>query len=332
MNQFQLKFFKPFCLILILSLGFQLTAFAQGDASKKKDQKSLTGVWDITIESDRGDRNGSLVFRTSESSYTGYIETETGTESELKNILLKNDSVAFDLSVERDGQVIQFEFDTTISGQLMNGNWRAMLNQAEVATGTVTGTRQLELSDFRGYTTDKIGPGWSMKDGILHFDGNKCGDLVTKKEYGDFVLKFDWKISEAGNSGVMYRVSLGDKKPYLSGPEYQILDDDKHKDGKLESHRAGALYALYVPNDKTLNAVGEWNSSKIVLKGNSVQHWLNGKKIVDAELGSKDWNKRVNASKFKNWGKFGKNKKGHVCFQDHGDPVWYRNIIIEPIN
>ena len=332
MNQFQLKFLKPLCLTLILSLGSQLTVLAQDDVSKNKTRNTLMGVWNITIESDRGDRNGKLVFKTNESGFTGNLETETGTESELKNIVLNNDEVAFELSVERDGQQIQFEFDATLSGQLMNGNWRALLNQAEVATGTVTGTRQLELSDFRGYTTEEIGPGWSMKDGILHFDGNKCGDLVTKQEFGDFVLKFDWKISEAGNSGVMYRVSLGDKKPYLSGPEYQILDDDKHKDGKLESHRAGALYALYVPNDKTLNAVGEWNSSKIVLKGNSVQHWLNGKKIVDAELGSEDWNKRVGASKFKNWGKFGKNKKGHVCFQDHGDPVWYRNIIIEPIN
>jgi len=131
---------------------------------------------------------------------------------------------------------------------------------------------------------------------------------------------------------VMYRVSLGDRKPYLTGPEYQVLDDDKHKDGKIESHRSGSLYALYAPQNKKLMPVGQWNTSKIVLNGNDVEHWLNGQKVVAAEIGSADWNEKVADSKFKSWEKFAKNKKGHICFQDHGNPVWYRNIKIKPLD
>lgn len=329
----QIKLFKPLIFALILTVGFQLAAEAQTDAHKQSHKHTLTGVWDISIESDRGDRAGTLVFKNSGSQYTGkYVGTESGNERELTNITIKGDTVAFGFEVEREGQTIEFEFDARLSGQQLKGTWRVFMNEAEAATGAVVGVRQLSLNDFRGYKSKEIGPGWSMKDGILHFDGNKCGDLVTKQEFGDFILEFDWKISEAGNSGVMYRVSLGDKQPYKSGPEYQVLDDDKHKDGKLESHRAGALYALYVPNNKTLKPVGEWNSSKIVLKGNSVQHWLNGKMVVEAEIGSTDWNEKVNASKFKTWEKFGKNSKGHLCFQDHGDPVWYRNITIKSLD
>ncbi|MDA7875177.1 DUF1080 domain-containing protein [bacterium] len=327
------KLLNPIFFVLILTFCFQQITEAQTDAKKNIETPTLNGIWNVAIESDRGNRTGTLVFEKNGSKFAGkYVGTESGTDRELTNITLTDNTVAFGFEVEREGQAIEFEFEARLSGQQMTGTWRVFMNQAEAASGAVTAVRQLELSDFRGYTSKEIGAGWSMKDGILHFDGNKCGDLVTKQEFGNFILEFDWKISEAGNSGVMYRVSLGDKKPYKSGPEYQILDDDKHKDGKLESHRAGALYALYIPNNKTLNPVGQWNSSKIVLNGNSVQHWLNGKKVVEAELGSKDWNEKVNASKFKTWEKFGKNKTGHLCFQDHGDPVWYRNITIKPMD
>ena len=333
MNPMRNKLLNPFFFVLILTFCFQQITEAQTDAKKNIETPTLNGIWNVAIESDRGNRTGTLVFEKNGSKFAGkYVGTESGTDRELTNITLTDNTVAFGFEVEREGQAIEFEFEAKLAGQQMTGTWRVFMNQAEAASGAVTAVRQLELSDFRGYTSKEIGAGWSMNDGILHFDGNKCGDLVTKQEFENFILEFDWKISDAGNSGVMYRVSLGDKKPYKSGPEYQILDDDKHKDGKLESHRAGALYALYIPNNKTLNPVGQWNSSKIVLNGNSVQHWLNGKKVVEAEFGSKDWNEKVNASKFKTWEKFGKNKTGHLCFQDHGDPVWYRNITIKPMD
>ena len=126
----------------------------------------------------------------------------------------------------------------------------------------------------------------------------------------------------------MYGESLGDEAPYLSGPEFQILDDKKHKDGKNEVTSAGALCALYKPVDKNINAVGEWNTARIIIDGDHAQHFLNGKKVLEATFGSSDWKERVAASKFKNWGKFGKNKSGHIAFQDHGNRVFFRKIKI----
>ncbi|MCP4778033.1 MAG: hypothetical protein GY880_27750, partial [Planctomycetaceae bacterium] len=165
---------KPLIFSLILTVGFQLAAEAQTDANKP----TVTGVWDIAIESDRGDRAGTLVFKSSGSQYTGkYVGTESGNEQELTNITVKGDTVAFGFEVEREGQTIEFEFDAQLSGQQMKGTWRVFMNEAEVTSGTVVGVRQLSLNDFRGYKSKEIGPGWSMKDGILHFDGNKCGDL-----------------------------------------------------------------------------------------------------------------------------------------------------------
>lgn len=187
------------------------------------------------------------------------------------------------------------------------------------------------LDAFRGYQKEEVGAGWKIEDGVLAFDGSGGGDLTTVDEFGDFELRFDWKVAEGANSGVMYRVSLGDAAPYLSGPEYQILDDERHADGKAAETSAASLYALYAPQDKVLHPVGEWNEARIVVAGNHVQHWLNGVCVVSAQLHSDDWNQRVAASKFARWQKFGRNPSGHICFQDHGDWVWFRNIRIRRI-
>ncbi|MCH2181654.1 MAG: DUF1080 domain-containing protein [Mariniblastus sp.] len=182
------------------------------------------------------------------------------------------------------------------------------------------------LDHFSGYKNEKVGAGWKCENGVLTFDGSGGGDIVTKESFGDFELTFDWQVAEGANSGVMYRVSMGDGAPYLSGPEYQILDDAKHRDGRNELTSAGSLYGLYKPSGKQLKPVGQWNTAKIVLRGDHVEHWLNGKKVVDVELSSDDWNQRVADSKFANWKKFGKNRTGRICFQDHGDEVAFRNI------
>ena len=185
------------------------------------------------------------------------------------------------------------------------------------------------LDHFRGYKSEKIGKGWKIDGDSLMFDGSGGGDLMTKEKYTDYELMFEWKVTEGANSGVMYRVTTGDNAPYLSGPEFQILDDAKHRDGKKETTSAGSLYALYVPEGKKTKPVGEWNSAKITHKGNLIEHWLNGKKVVSAEIGSDDWNKRVANSKFKNWKKFGASQSGHIALQDHGNKVWFRNIKIK---
>lgn len=239
--------------------------------------------------------------------------------------------------VERDIEIeVQLQDDGSLQGE-----WTVMQDGKETATGGWSATRKVttevlfdgkSMDNFRGYKQEDIGGGWKVEDGTLHFDGSGGGDIITKKEYGSFELTFDWKISEGGNSGVMYRVKQGDKYPFFTGVEYQILDNDKHRDGKKRVTSAGSVYALYQPGDKMPKAVGEWNQSMIVVKGDKVEHWLNGDKVVDIEIGSEQWNEKIAASKFAKWEKFGKSKRGHIAFQDHGDKVWYRDIKIKAMD
>lgn len=186
-----------------------------------------------------------------------------------------------------------------------------------------------KLDKFRGYQGEAIGKGWKVEDDAIHFDGSGGGDLVTREEYENFQLDFEWKVAKGANSGVMYRVSLGDPAPYFSGPEYQILDDAVHGDGKNPLTSAAAIYAMYKPENKTLKPVGEWNTARIVVNGSQVEHWLNGVKVCETDLAGDDWKARYAKSKFSKWEKFGRNSSGHIAFQDHGDKVWYRNITIK---
>jgi hypothetical protein len=188
------------------------------------------------------------------------------------------------------------------------------------------------LDAWRGYSSEEIGAGWKIRDGAIYFDGSGGGDIVSRDEFRDFELTFEWKVAEGANSGVMYRVGLGDEAPFYTGPEYQVLDDQRHADGKNELTSAASLYALYAPKNKRLNPAGEWNSAKIVVVGNRIEHWLNGEKVVDAEVGSADWNQRVANSKFKEWEKFASLDKGRICLQDHGDEIWYREIRVKPLS
>ena len=191
------------------------------------------------------------------------------------------------------------------------------------------------LDAFRGYKTDAIGDGWEIQGKYLHFNGSGGGDIVTKETYEDFELQFEFKVADGGNSGVMYRVSLGDKAPYMSGPEYQVLDDTKHKDGGSDLTSTGSLYALYAPDKeskKSKASGGRWYKSRIIVEGNKIKHYLSNKKVVEAEINSSDWNTKLGESKFKDWEKFAKNSSGHIAFQDHGDEVWYRNIRIKRLN
>jgi hypothetical protein len=172
---------------------------------------------------------------------------------------------------------------------------------------------------------------WKVADGVLGFypdDGKNGGDIVTTDKYANFELVLDWKISEGGNSGLMYRVSETEGAPYMTGPEYQLLDNAKHSDGKNPKTSAASCYALYAPSKDMTKPIGEWNRTRLVVNGNHVEHWLNGKKVVEYELGSDDWQKRVKASKFKDMAKFGKETKGHIDLQDHGNRVEFRNIKI----
>lgn len=152
---------------------------------------------------------------------------------------------------------------------------------------------------------------------------------MTREQYEDFELEFEWKVSEGANSGVMYRVREDQGASYETGPEYQVLDDARHPDGRNPKTSAGSLYALIAANgSKELKAVGQWNQARIVMDGKRVEHWLNGRMVVGYEWGSPHLQSLIATSKFKDWPGFARQTAGHVCIQDHGDDVWFRNVRI----
>jgi hypothetical protein len=184
------------------------------------------------------------------------------------------------------------------------------------------------------YKGKDIGKGWKIADGALalvHKEGEGGGDIITDDMFGNFEFAIDWKVTPGANSGIMYRVSETEDAPFFTGPEYQILDNAKHADGKNPKTSAASCYALYAPTKDVTKPVGQWNHTRILVKDNHVEHWLNDVKVVEYEFGSKDWNKRVAESKFNEWKKFGTMKKGGIDLQDHGDDVAYRNIKIRPL-
>ena len=187
------------------------------------------------------------------------------------------------------------------------------------------------LDGWRGWKKDKPTDAWKVVDGVLTLTG-KGGDILTVEQFENFELKIDWRVAPKGNSGIMYRVVETEGAPYMTGPEYQVLDDAGHGDGKNGKTSAGSLYAVYEPSKKVARPAGEWNSTRIVVNGKKVEHWLNGEKVVDAEIGSDDWNQRVAGSKWKNAKKYAQEPKGHIDLQDHGDKVEYKNIKIRVIS
>ena len=195
---------------------------------------------------------------------------------------------------------------------------------------------------WRDYNGTGLTAPWVVEEGTLAAlgkgdDGN--GYIVTEKQYENFELVFDWKISEGGNSGVMYHVYEHShfKTPYATGPEYQIIDNDgfEKKSGfKLEDWQmAGADYAMHVadPAKTQLKPAGQWNKSKIVFDNGHVEHWLNGEKIVEFEAWSEDWFERKNAGKWDDYPEYGLAQKGVFSLQDHGDRAWYRNIKVREL-
>lgn len=186
------------------------------------------------------------------------------------------------------------------------------------------------IDGWRGFRQKGVPAGWQVIDGTLTRVGSG-GDLITVEQFENFELAFDWQISKGGNSGVMYRVTEEGEETYHTGPEYQILDNALHRDGKVELTSAGACYALYAPVKDVTRPVGTWNTSRIVVNGNHVEHWMNDVRIVQYELLSPEWEKLVKESKFNEWPRFGRSPRGHIALQDHGDRVAYRNIRIRTL-
>lgn len=191
-----------------------------------------------------------------------------------------------------------------------------------------------DLTGWRFYK-DRDNNSWEVLDGTLHckpFEGNeKRADLITIAEYENFELTWDWKLPPQGNSGLMFAVVEEFDEPYLSGPEYQLLDDIGYPGNIEDWQKTASNYGMHAAENAPVKPVGEWNKSKLVVNRNHVQHWLNGTKVVDYELGSDDWKQRKAKSKWNEAPGYGASKKGRVAIQDHGSEVWLKDINIAEI-
>ena len=210
------------------------------------------------------------------------------------------------------------------------------LTEAEKNDGYTLLFNGQNMDGWRTYKNKKS-DSWSAVDGILYCKGDSTNksdlraDLITEKQFENFDLSVDWKISPQGNSGIIYLATEDNPGSYQSGPEYQIIDD-KNFPQKLETWQmTGANYAMNPAPDAAPNPVGQWNTSRIVKNGNHVEHWLNGKKIVEYEINSEEWKKNKTEGKWKDTPNYGTAKKGHIVLQDHGSEAWFRNIKIKEL-
>lgn len=181
---------------------------------------------------------------------------------------------------------------------------------------------------WRNYKSENIKPAWKIIDGALSLEEKGGGDIVTKEQYSSFELKIEFKISPAGNSGIMYHVAETSGAPWQTGPEIQIQDN---KDGH-DPQKCGWLYQLYPAKEDATKPAGEWNQLHILITPEKCVHTMNGVKYCEYVKGSEDWDKKVAASKFSQYSDFGKLKSGYICLQDHGDKVAYRNIFIRKLD
>jgi len=210
------------------------------------------------------------------------------------------------------------------------------LTAAEKAAGWKLLFDGKSTAGWRNFQKQDVSAGWKVIDGTLCRVDQTAGDLITAEQYENFELDLHYQVPAHANSGIMYRVSEDEPRPWYTGPEIQILDNT---DPTGDSQKAGWAYGLYKPVDdpktgKPTDAtkpVDQWNHFRLVCNGPHVEHWMNGVKYVEYEIGSDDWNQRVTASKFGKMPKFGRNKKGHLVLQgDHGN-VSFTSIKIRPL-
>jgi hypothetical protein len=207
--------------------------------------------------------------------------------------------------------------DTDAAPPVTDGTWRPLLDARTTA-------------GWRGYRMDTMPAGWSLVDGALTRTG-PGGDIITVDQFADFELELEWKLGPGGNSGIFYRVTEEGENTYHTGPEMQVLDDAGHRDGGSRLTAAGSAYGLYAAPPGVVKPSGEWNAVRLLVDGAHVEHWLNGTKVVEYDLGSPDWEAKVKASKFVEWPAYGRAGRGHIGLQDHGDPVAFRNIRIREL-
>jgi hypothetical protein len=192
------------------------------------------------------------------------------------------------------------------------------------------------LNGWRAYQNKETNS-WSVKDGVMYCKGSSTdksdlrADMITDKQYENFDLSVDWKISPQGNSGILYLVTEEFKAAYLSGPEYQIIDDLNFPQKLEDWQKTGANYAMDAAPTAAPNPVGQWNTTRIVVNKGHVQHWLNGKKLLDFQMWTDEWKKKKTEGKWKDAPGYGVSKKGHIGLQDHGSEAWFKNLKIKEL-
>ncbi len=192
-----------------------------------------------------------------------------------------------------------------------------------------------DTNGWHTYLKPDAGQAWQVVDGALQLDPKASGqgDLVTNNEYENFELALQWKISAEGNSGVIFGIHEDTtyRATYDTGIEMQVLDDAKAEDNKKASHLAGSLYDMKAPAQNVTKPAGEWNQAKIWKKNGRLIFWLNGKEIINVQMGSPEWITLLDNSKFKTWKGFAKYAKGKIALQDHGHEVAYKDIKIRQL-
>lgn len=206
---------------------------------------------------------------------------------------------------------------TASMGTTQRGEWRSLFDGRT-------------LAGWRGYRSQGEPSGWVVREGTLAKE-RPTDDIVTVDQFDDFELELEWRISAGGNAGVFYRATEEYAKIYWSATEYQLLDDaSMRQDDRLTA--TGSAYALYPAAAGAAKPSGEWNSTRIVARGNHVEHWLNGTRLLEYEYGSADWQAKVKASKFGDWPNYGRARRGHIGVQgDHGGRLALRNIRIREL-
>ena len=198
------------------------------------------------------------------------------------------------------------------------------------------------LNGWRDFNGKELTNGWTVVDGCIQASGeggDASGYIVTDKQYANFELMWDWKLTKGGNSGMLYHVLEGPrfKVPYVTGPEYQLIDVEGWEEinnAKLEEwQKIGVDYAMHLPDQSKMkiNPVGKWNTSKIVFDNGHVEHWLNGEKILEFEAWTEDWFAKKASGKWGDATEYGLAHEGVICLQDHGDPASFRNIKIKEL-
>lgn len=229
------------------------------------------------------------------------------------------------------------ESATTMESDPMEHN---TLTEQEIADGWELLFDGESMEHWRVYNQEDIPAGWVVEDGAMVFDPEQRNDqygldIITRETYGDFELKLEWWLSEAGNSGIFYHViEQKDKALYWSGPEMQILDNENHPDtdqGVDGNRKAGSLYDLIPAVPQNAKSHGQWNSVKIVARGDVIEHWQNEEMVLSFDRSSEEFKELVAGSKFAPHPEFGTAAEGHIALQDHGDLVKFRNIKIRSL-